>query len=472
MYFKKMEYVFWNIILRHRRHCYSLVIITITKRTEENIMSHKANKFGLKIAFFGFIFSLILIPFQTTFADSSSEGITLEKDVYLQGPILGAEDLPDEVTFSLYDSETAVVPLATQNFARGNYALDFDFNKSDGLSSGSVARFKVAFTNRLNLDNATESAKQPKQIWAELSINDIAVGNRTLVPDNAMVQLLLASDASIATYLTLAYEGDDNPITTIYRDLPLSSSAGLSATDYISSLFRVSSIANDPLASTTPPYWELSGSNIYYNNGYVGVGTSLPQRSVHLRGSNTTMRIDRDADTVGFMLHRFPTGNYTTPWKGYLLGVNASGPNNGYFLISDYAQAVAGGNTIRFVIDNSGSVGIGTTAPAYKLAVNGSIGCKELTVTSTGWPDFVFQDNYKLPALDDVENFITKNKHLPDIPSASDVEKNGVSVGEMSAKLLKKLEELTLYVIDLKKENQLLKGQVETIRSQIDNMEK
>jgi len=436
------------------------------------MMTIKMSSNGLRFAFFTLIFVMILIPFHTTFAQNS-EGITIDKDVFFQRPIQSPEDLPDEVTFSLYDSEDSLVPLATQSFPRGEYILDFDFNKSDGLLSGSVARFKVNFTNKLNLDTDAGESKQPKEIWVEFSVNDDVVGNRTCVPDEAMVQLLLASDAAIATYLTLAYEGDDNPITTIYKDLPLASASGFSANDYINSLFRTSSATDVPIASTSSPYWEYSGGNIFYDNGKVGIGTTTPARSLHVQGASTTVRIDRDADTVGFMLHRFPTGDFTTPWKGFLVGVNASGPDDGYFMISDYAQAVGGASACRFLISNAGNVGIGlgTTMPSNALDVYGTIRCKELIVTST-WADFVFEDNYKLPTLDEVEDFISKNKHLPGIPSEAEVKEKGVSIGSISSKLLQKIEELTLYVIDVKKENDLLKGQLATIQKQLDKVTK
>lgn len=123
-------------------------------------------------------------------------------------------------------------------------------------------------------------------------------------------------------------------------------------------------------------------------------------------------------------------------------------------------------NSGDFLINNSGSVGIGTsTIPSgYKLAVNGSIICEELMVElNTSWPDYVFKDNYNLKSLIEVEGFIKENGHLPGIPSAQEVEKNGISVGEMNQKLLEKIEELTLYMIDIKKENEELKSIVNQI---------
>ncbi|RLD56679.1 MAG: hypothetical protein DRJ01_14915, partial [Bacteroidetes bacterium] len=107
-----------------------------------------------------------------------------------------------------------------------------------------------------------------------------------------------------------------------------------------------------------------------------------------------------------------------------------------------------------YIQKNTGNVGIGTTNPGtYKLAVNGKIKAHEVNISLTGWSDFVFQEGYELKKLNEVEKYICKNKHLPDIPSKSEVLKNGVNVGEMNKVLLQKIEELTLYVIDLKKEN-------------------
>ncbi len=98
------------------------------------------------------------------------------------------------------------------------------------------------------------------------------------------------------------------------------------------------------------------------------------------------------------------------------------------------------------------SVGIGTDATgSHKLAVEGSIGAREIKVEASGWSDFVFYKDYQLRPLKEIERFISKNKHLPDIPSESDVIKNGINLGEMDAKLLQKIEELTLYAIQQEK---------------------
>ncbi|WP_437921168.1 hypothetical protein [Sphingobacterium sp. LRF_L2] len=103
-----------------------------------------------------------------------------------------------------------------------------------------------------------------------------------------------------------------------------------------------------------------------------------------------------------------------------------------------------------------GNVGIGTTTPAEKLAVNGNIRAKEIKVEATNWPDYVFSPDYALKPIGEVRDFIVENGHLPEVPKASEVEENGLSVGEMNKLLMKKIEELTLYIIDLEQRMKIM----------------
>lgn len=136
--------------------------------------------------------------------------------------------------------------------------------------------------------------------------------------------------------------------------------------------------------------------------------------------------------------------------------------NNGIYVSNNkpFVIHMNGGVDEMMRFQTNGNVSIGTTeaATGFKLSVGGKIMAEEVKVMlRADWPDYVFSSTYNLKALNDVEKFINKNKHLPNIPSAKEVKKNGIEVGEMNAKLLQKIEELTLYVIDLNKQNEKIK---------------
>ena len=118
----------------------------------------------------------------------------------------------------------------------------------------------------------------------------------------------------------------------------------------------------------------------------------------------------------------------------------------------------------NFVVQhNNGNYGIDTPTPSEKLEVNGTIRSKEVKVEATGWPDYVFKEDYPLQDLSKLKEYITINKHLPNIPTETEVKDVGINLGEMNAKLLQKIEELTLYIIQQQEqldEQRILIGQL------------
>lgn len=130
------------------------------------------------------------------------------------------------------------------------------------------------------------------------------------------------------------------------------------------------------------------------------------------------------------------------------------------------------------VISQSGNIGIGTASPTERLSVtgnaliNGNITTKKVIVTQTGWPDYVFEKAYSLMPLYQVEKFIETNKHLPGVPSAKEVEDKGVNIGDNQAVLLKKIEELTLYLIEIKKTNDHMLEKIASQEKEIDILKK
>ncbi|HEY8936832.1 MAG TPA: hypothetical protein VIM65_16500 [Cyclobacteriaceae bacterium] len=112
-----------------------------------------------------------------------------------------------------------------------------------------------------------------------------------------------------------------------------------------------------------------------------------------------------------------------------------------------------------------GNVGVGCTNPDARLTVKGTVHAEEVKVELLGsvCPDYVFEENYDLISLKDLEQYLKKYKHLPEIKSAKEMEANGLYLKEMNLSLLRKVEELTLYLIEQKKENELLKKELSNV---------
>ncbi|ACU62080.1 hypothetical protein [Chitinophaga pinensis] len=167
--------------------------------------------------------------------------------------------------------------------------------------------------------------------------------------------------------------------------------------------------------------------------------------------------------------------SYTPVAGGTTFGVKSAVDNS----VNMYGMTY--GNTAYFngVGTNyfGGSLGIGTRATGqYKLAVNGDFKSKRVKVEQANWADFVFEPEYQLPSLAEVETYIKANKHLPDVPSAKEVTKEGVDLGEMNKILLQKIEELTLHLIEQEKRSAMqddcirsMREEIKKLKSSIDN---
>ncbi|WP_417799966.1 hypothetical protein [Tenacibaculum sp.] len=189
--------------------------------------------------------------------------------------------------------------------------------------------------------------------------------------------------------------------------------------------------------------------NKLFVNGDVGIGTTNPEAKLQIKDAGTsgvtTLQLNNRMKFRGDGV--FTWGN--TADHG-LLSWEASKTIVGAQSTKDLSLFANG--TEKMIIKTNGNVGVGTTTTgSHKLAVEGSIGAREIKVEGSGWSDFVFEKEYELPTLKEVESHIKEKGHLKDIPSAKEVEKNGFYLGAMDAKLLQKIEELTLYTIQQEK---------------------
>jgi len=188
-------------------------------------------------------------------------------------------------------------------------------------------------------------------------------------------------------------------------------------------------------------------------NGNVGIGTLNPTSKLELINS-----------TAGI------TSFKSVGINGYV-SIDNVGSGENYYSANKFQEFQING-VPKMRINSDGNIGIGTTNPLNKLDVNGTIHSKEVKVDMTGWSDFVFKKGYNLPTLEQVEKHIFKNGHLENIPSEKEVLENGINLGEMNAKLLQKIEELTLYMIEIKKENIEMKNENLEMKKRIEKIEK
>lgn len=215
--------------------------------------------------------------------------------------------------------------------------------------------------------------------------------------------------------------------------------------------------------------------------GNVGIGEIVPRSILHVKsnGAGVDGGNNFQYNGSGLIIEAATGGRSTT--KGaqieFMIPANTAGDNPwGQGRIITVAGNAYGGNAAGkmiigtrrsfdklktgaewfygddIVIDELGNIGMGTLTPKEKLSVFGTVRAMEVKVESTGWPDYVFEKDYKIGTLNELEAYIKIHKHLPEIPSAEVIEKEGLALGEMNKKLLKSLEELTLHVIEQNKQ--------------------
>lgn len=197
------------------------------------------------------------------------------------------------------------------------------------------------------------------------------------------------------------------------------------------------------------------------SNGKVGIGTSDPGGH---SSASPTLKLQVNGDIAVN--------------RGYMLSVDHSWQTHGYLKYDDsilkarfkhsgyYGHRFDDNGGTRMVILQGGNVGIGTTTPESKLAVDGQIRATEVKVLTdvNSVPDYVFEPGYQLRTLEETKQYITENKHLPEIPSAAEIGENGIDLGDMNMRLLKKIEELTLHLIEQNERMEKMENELQALK--------
>jgi hypothetical protein len=297
--------------------------------------------------------------------------------------------------------------------------------------------------------------------------DDVKLANKLAVNGNATVNgsatvngnLKLAGGLTFVTVPPVAV----NPCFTL---LTVGPDGTLAAVDATAELTFDPSTAPCGEAPVIPFTWQTYGNHVTSDTRWLGtienfdfrIKTNSVQRMVFKKdgkigiGTNTPVvefQLDKGNMLITGLDNYLSSGNEATLYLGdqnhFIKAVNGAGVKIGTFGVTDGI----------FLQQSTGNVGIGTDLSSniagHRLSVNGSIHAKKVVI-ETGWSDFVFDKNYQLLSLAEVEAYIKKNGHLPNIPSATEVENNGGDLGELVKLQMQKIEELTLYVIRLEKE--------------------
>jgi len=337
--------------------------------------------------------------------------------------------------------------------ANGKYVLTNSNNNLFQIAFASNAGSAHAdYTNRLVIDSAGKVGIGTVTPAVLLDLNGAAYIRGQI--DTAGTSIELNGLSSGNRYALIDLHGDDTYTDYSFRILRSHTGANSESGIYHRGTGNLVLVAQDAgairLSTTATERLSIAA------NGYVGIGWTTPVTKLHVKATYN------DANS-GLMIDAGDGGNPET----YNLRVFPYVVGGGMVGYKFQTKSSTGGTNTPLVFDHAGNVGIGTSSLTQKLSVNGTIRAKEVVV-ETGWSDFVFADNYVLRGLDEVASHIQQHRHLPDVPSAAEVEANGLPVGEAQKIMMQKIEELTLYLIAQQNELRSVQAENASLRADIE----
>jgi len=376
---------------------------------------------------------------------------------------------------------------ALQVTSSGNLALTYPLllnpnggsvgiGTSPSFASGTGLEIQQAGPVTLRMQNSTNSkSMELRQTATYFSLFNINAQHTILAENGGNVGIGTTSPAS-----SLQVVGDFRFGTNgTYTDLGVFSDSPLSGYNQTNSITPVSV----PGSGTSKAALYLKNKTATGTtrmdllvDGNVGIGTTSPTTTLDVASSSTTagysgITLENSGATgneAGLILKGGYTTGSVTSGRIYSKFDGGTSYTNARVTIQ---SMLSGGIFDDTFSATNGKVGIGTMHPDQKLTVNGTIHSSEVIVdTNIPTPDYVFDKTYDLPTLTSVKTYIDKNHHLSEIPSAAEVAKNGQRVGEMNMLLLKKVEELTLYLIERDKQDEKKAAQLTEQQVQIDQL--
>ncbi|WP_291285173.1 tail fiber protein [Flavobacterium sp.] len=250
----------------------------------------------------------------------------------------------------------------------------------------------------------------------------------------------------------------------------------------IVSIAKTAGVSNGDLAFRTAKAGVLSTQLTIDSEGKVGIGEVNPDQKLNITQTEDILTSNQYRFPLKLVLNDNAGGLWQGTGVGMKFHINAADANFDTAEIVSIAKTAGASNgdlafktakagvlSTQLTINSDGKVGIGTDAPAYKLDVEGTIRASEIKVCMQGTcvPDFVFKKDYKLMSLNELEKFVTTQQHLPEIEPEKEMIENGLNMKDFQMKLLQKMEEMTLYIIEQNKKSEKQEQELKLLKAEI-----